>query len=271
MLFTKWDSANNAEELDYLTTRAQRSVAALIEEFMDLNGSLLPGYQKFLSANYHLTRGVQKQFFRFASSPRMEHEPALRRIFMQLPETAAMHFVCAAEDLQALDMETLPEPLDAALWRSYFECAVDSRPFLRIGAALVLENALAGQARPAVRRALGGAFMTERNTALLRLMQRASPLTGAPLVEAISLTALTEAETADLAMGVRQGTVLYLRVLNWAFSREEHDISPAEDRIMFERYGVGEPRRRLAMDVTRRIAEQGGPDSSFRRRCPYMA
>lgn len=271
MLFTRWEPHHSSDELEYLIERAQRAVAALTAEYMELNGSILPGYQKFLSAHYHLTRGVQKQFFRLSSSPRLARNHGLRQFFMRIAEPDQMHFVRAAEDLQALGMEALPEPLDVALWRSYFENSVDNRPFLRVGAALVLENAMTGAGRETAARLINGAFMTERNTGLLRLMHRGGPLHAEPLIEALAMAELDETEVSDLIMGARQGTVLYLRILNWALEREEYELAPAEDRVMFERHGLGEPRVRLRRAAAQRLAEQGGPDAAFRRRCPFMA
>lgn len=271
MLITKWDANPGGEELEYLIDRAQRAAGALIGEYMSLNGSLLPGYQRFLSAHYHLTRDIQKQFFHFSTSPKMARHTGLRQFFLYIPEPDDMHFACAASDLQAMDLETLPEPLDVALWRSYFDNSGDSRPFLRIGAALALENALTGKARNDAARALQGAFMTERNTSLLRLMHRGGALHGVPLMEALGAAELDAAEIADLVMGLRQGTVLYLRILNWTLQRDELELAPAEDRIMFERHGLGEPRQRARRAAIQRVQENGGPDLSFRRRCPFMA
>jgi hypothetical protein len=68
-------------------------------------------------------------------------------------------------------MRPMAMPLDVELWHSYFTGIVVDRPFVRLGAAAILENISDGPAKEWVRKALQGSFLTRDNTKFLVLHQ----------------------------------------------------------------------------------------------------
>ena len=134
----------------------------------------------------------------------------------------------AGNDLLALGRKPLPEPFDVTLWHSYFRSVVATRPFVRLGAAAILENLSAGVAREPARRALSAPFMTRDNTKFLVLHQHETNPHGEQILEALEAGSLSSPELSDLFLGARQGTVLYLRMARWAV--DEGDLSACADR-----------------------------------------
>ena len=122
----------------------------------------------------------------------------------------------AANDLAKLGLRPLPVPLDVELWHTYFSKVVVDRPFVRLGAAAILENISDGPAKEWVRKALQGSFLTRDNTKFLVLHQHEALPHGDQVLEAIEGAALEPRHVADLLEGARKGTVLYLRMAEWA-------------------------------------------------------
>jgi hypothetical protein len=109
----------------------------------------------------------------------------------------------------------LPEPLDVTLWHAHFRAVVDDWPYLRLGAACVLENLSGGVAREATRAALAAPFLTRENTRFVVLHLHEAQPHGEQIVAALATSCPDEAEADDLATGARQATVLYLRMMEW--------------------------------------------------------
>ncbi|GBD49571.1 hypothetical protein [Methylopila sp. Yamaguchi] len=122
------------------------------------------------------------------------------------------------------------------------------RPFVRLGAATILENISAGAARPWVKRALTGSFLTRENTKFLVLHQHETLPHGDQIMEALATANLEERHLADLEEGASKGTVLYLRMAEWALQpialsricdRDEDDI-PAEEIERIRSFSMSE-------------------------------
>jgi hypothetical protein len=127
----------------------------------------------------------------------------------------------------ALGRKPLAEPFDVTLWHSHFRSVVATRPFLRLGAAAVLENISAGAALAPVHQALSAPFMTKDNTKFLVLHQHETLPHGDQMLDALAAETFTAPELADLFLGARQGTVMYLRMAKWAV--DENEISACAD------------------------------------------
>lgn len=184
-------------------------------------------YCRYLTMQYHLALDVQTYFFAIAANSALAKRRKLRRFLSDFANEEELHYLIAGKDLLALGRKPLAEPFDVTLWHSYFRGVVASRPFLRLGAAAILENISAGAAREPARRALSAPFMTKENTKFLVLHQHETVPHGDQILDALAAETLTEPELADLFLGARQGTVMYLRMAKWAV--DENEISACAD------------------------------------------
>jgi hypothetical protein len=162
-------------------------------------------YCRYLSMQYHLTKDVQAYFFAVAANSALARRRKLRRFLCEFANEEELHYLVAANDLLALGRRPLAEPFDVTLWHSYFRSVVTSRPFLRLGAAAILENLSAGVAREPARRALSAPFMTRDNTKFLVLHQHETNPHGEQILAALDAQPLCPSELNDLFLGARQG------------------------------------------------------------------
>lgn len=206
---------------------AQALFAQLLESAVQTGPVSVDQYCRYLSMQYHLTRDVQAYFFAIAANSALARRRRLRRFLCEFANEEELHYLVAGNDLLALGRKPLPEPFDVTLWHSYFRGVVATRPFIRLGAAAILENLAAGVAREPARRALSAPFMTRDNTKFLVLHQHETSPHGEQILEALEAAALTDAELGDLVLGARQGTVLYLRMARWAV--DERELSAGAD------------------------------------------
>ncbi|MFC5496066.1 iron-containing redox enzyme family protein [Caenimonas terrae] len=206
---------------------AQALFAQLLESALRAGPVSIEQYVRYLSMQYHLTKDVQAYFFAAAANSALAKRRKLRRFLSEFANEEELHYLVAANDLLAFGRRPLPEPFDVTLWHSYFRGVVGSRPFLRLGAAAILENLSAGVAREPARRALSAPFMTRENTKFLVLHQHETNPHGEQILQALGAETLTDAELGDLFLGARQGTVLYLRMARWAV--DESDLSAIAD------------------------------------------
>ncbi len=206
---------------------SQALFAALLESALRDGPVTVEQYCRYLSMQYHLTRDVQAYFFAIAANSVLARRRKLRRFLCDFANEEELHYLVAGNDLLALGRKPLPEPFDVTLWHSYFRAIVATRPFIRLGAAAILENLSAGVAREPARRALSAPFMTKDNTKFLVLHQHETNPHGEQILEALEAASLSEAELNDLFLGARQGTVLYLRMARWAV--DQSDLSACAD------------------------------------------
>src|SRR6185436_17302476 len=115
-----------------------------------------------------------------------------------------------------LGLQPMAMPFDVELWHTYFGKIVGDRPFVRLGAAAILENISDGPAKEWVRKALQGSFLTRDNTKFLVLHQHEVLPHGNQILAAIEEGGLEPRHFVDLIEGARKGTVLYLRMAEWA-------------------------------------------------------
>lgn len=201
--------------LTHAITDAQERFAALLSRALTEAPLTIVQYQRYLSMQYHLTRGVQSYFLRAAAHASLARRRALRRFLFDFAAEEEHHHLVAAADLERMGMPLLPEPLDVTLWHAHFRTVVDEWPFLRLGAACVLENLSGGAARDATRAALAAPFLTRENTRFVVLHLHEAQPHGEQIVAALAAAAPDDAEIDDLATGARQATVLYLRMMEW--------------------------------------------------------
>ncbi len=223
---------------------AQLKFANLLQDHVSQNGADIDQYVRYLTMQYHLTKEVARYFLVCAAHPSMIRKCRLRKFLIEFSMEEELHYLIAARDLKCLDREVLAEPLDVRLWHVFFRSVIEARPFLRLGAACVLENISGGPARSLVKTALRASYMTVQNTRFLSIHQHEDVPHGDQILEAIARDPLTIPEREDLIKGAEIGAYLYLRMAHWALtgdglligtvdgcdthsltSREEADIS----------------------------------------------
>lgn len=224
------------QRIQPIISRAQEELATLIARAMGTR-DLTPGlYQRYLSMQYHLTRGVQRYFITAAAHRSLAKRRPLRKFLFEFANEEELHYIVAGNDLHKLGLDLLAEPFDVTLWHTYFEKIVVTRPFIRLGAACVLENISAGAARALVREALAAPFLTRDNTKFLVLHQHETLPHGEQIIAALSGASLEGTQIHDVLLGARQGTVMYLRMAEWALNPDS--ISTLSDTEYVECEGT---------------------------------
>ena len=196
---------------------SQQRFADLIHANAGPAGALdLDQYVRYLSMQYHIANDVQRHFFVAAAHRDLSPRRALRQFLVTFANEEELRYLIAARDLLELGETPLPAPLDVDLFHAYFDANVASRPFLRIGAACILENVTAGAARPILRLALTAPFLHAGNSRFLTAHQQETVSRGARLLDALCAADLEPHQIADLDEGARVGTVFHLRLAEWA-------------------------------------------------------
>jgi hypothetical protein len=208
--------ANDLLELHACIGDAQERFAALLSSYLCERPTTIDQYIRYLSFQYHLTKDVQRYFMAIAAHPDLARRRQLREFLFRFANEEELHYLVAANDLHKLGLRPLPMPFDVELWHHYFRSVVVDRPFVRLGAATILENISDGVAKEWVRKALVGEFLTRDNTKFLVLHQHESLPHGDQILAAIENASLEPHHFRDLIEGARRGTVLYLRMAEWA-------------------------------------------------------
>jgi len=209
----------------------------LLVRLVPASGASLDQYNRYLTMQFHLTREVQTYFIAAAGHRDLARRRQLRKFLTEFANEEELHYLVAANDLAALGMEVGPTPIDVVLWHSYFKSIVAQRPFIRLGAACVLENISGGEARAETNRALKAPFLTRANSKFLVLHQHETLPHGDQILDALDRANLTDEHLADLEFGASVGTVTYLRMAEWALDpstlsaiADKQDTVDAEER-----------------------------------------
>lgn len=186
------------------------------------NGKIqLEQYARYLSVQYHLTKGVQRHFLIAASHPSLAHKRPLREFLFNFALEEEPHYKIAEKDLEELGCGVLPNTLNVKLWWAYFDAVVYERPFVRLGATCVLENFGSGigdlvkpilQATP---------FITPKTSRFLQIHMHEELPHGDQILAALTQARPNAAEQADLAEGAEAGATLFLRMSDGAFGKDE--------------------------------------------------
>ncbi|WP_043367477.1 iron-containing redox enzyme family protein [Belnapia sp. F-4-1] len=210
------DTEAGMERINAVVKEAQERFAVLLRSYLEHHGTTVDQYVRYLSFQYHLTRGVQRYFLAVAAHPDLAKRRKLRRFLTDFANEEELHYLVAASDLDALGLNPMPMPFDVELWHAYFTSIIAERPFVRLGAATVLENISDGPAKPWVVKALQGPFLRRENTKFLVLHQHETLPHGTQIMDAIAEAGLERRHFDDLVEGARKGAVLYLRMAEWA-------------------------------------------------------
>jgi len=206
----------SAEDLNKVVAEARERFTELVIKCTCTTGITPRMYQRYLSMQYHLTRGVQRYFFAAAAHSDFSRMPRFRKFLCSFASEEELHFLLAAMDLKEMGLSILSAPLDVELWHAYFSAEVLKRPFVRIGAACVLENLSGSENSQLFRRLLGASFLTSDNTKFLVLHMHEAVPHGKQIVAALLSEDLKASQLQDLVEGASKGATMYLRMAEWA-------------------------------------------------------
>lgn len=207
-------------DLRRLIAAAQALFAQALWTSLTHSGITRPIYRRYLSMQYHLTRGVQRYFMVAAAHEDLVEMKKLRHFLFAFANEEEQHYLLALNDLAACGEVPSEEPLDVTLWHAYFRGVVQEHPFIRLGAAVILESIAAGEAKEAVETSLRADFLGRNNTNFLRLHKHETLPHGEQMVNALLASPLQRRHEKDLLIGARQSTVMYMRMAHWALSGE---------------------------------------------------
>ena len=240
----------NLSNVKLVIAEAQQRLADLLSRSLGADGSLnRDQYTRYLSMQYHLTNDVQRYFITASAHRDLARRRGLRKFLFNFANEEEQHYLIAANDLRAMGASLHPLPFDVLLWHAYFQGIIVANPFLRLGAACILENLSSGPARPLVKQALRGPFLNKENTRFLVLHQHEANPHGDQFLEALEQADLEPRHWEALEQGARRGAVLYLRAAEWAL--DDHALSHLADpigdtldpgeRLLIENFRLVEP------------------------------
>jgi hypothetical protein len=177
-------------------------------------------YVRFLTMQYHLTKGVQRPFMLMASHSCFTKRPKMRAFLFRFAEEEELHFKIAQKDLENLGAEPGPCPLEVEAWWAFFEPYLTRDPFVRLGATIILENLTVGS-RDILDRVLAkSTFLNAKNTKFLQIHRHEELPHGDQILDALRDCEPTPEERASIGRGAEVGALFYSRILAWVLDGE---------------------------------------------------
>lgn len=202
--------------------KAQKLFREKLQEMQNNGGLTKERYTRFLSMQYHLTKGVQKHFMAIAANSLTARKKNLRKWLINFAQEEEFHFEIAKADLKDLGLEPLSIPFDTQLWWNYFDSIIQTRPFIRLGATCILENIADGSADVLDGMIKTSDFLTPKNLRFLTIHRHGPNLAhGDQILEALSTAELSEEELQDVLLGAQRATIFYMRFAHWIVTGEE--------------------------------------------------
>lgn len=178
-------------------------------------------YVRYLSFQYHLTKGVQRHFLKVAAHPRLAHKNLLREFLFKFGLEEEPHYKVAEVDLQRMGERPLPCPLDVSMWWAYFDQIVEHRPFVRLGATCVLENLGSGAGVLGHNLLDTASFLNKSNTRFLTIHFHELLPHGDQIINALESAPLDPPDIEELVEGANVGGIIYMRMAMWAMGLDE--------------------------------------------------
>lgn len=204
-----------------VVTKAQEVFRADLEKTGQAGGLTREMYHRYLSFQYHLTKGVQRSFMKCAGHPDLSGKNRLREFLFKFALEEEPHYRVAEVDLDRMGLKPTPMPLDVALWWAYFDRVVEERPFVRLGTACVLENLGAGAGMLGRSLLESAPFLTKSNTRFLEIHFHEILPHGDEIINALEAAPLDSRNLQDLVEGAHTGAILYLRLARWAVGSDD--------------------------------------------------
>ncbi|MBN9538211.1 MAG: hypothetical protein BGN99_20340 [Alphaproteobacteria bacterium 65-37] len=212
---------------------AQLHLAELLATSVNGRATTPDPRARYLSFQFHLTRDVPTYFMAIAGHRDLAWRRKLRDFLYRFANDEELHHQAVAQDLLALGLTPPPISADVELWHGYFRSVVGERPFVKLGAAAILQTISDGPARRWVRQILQGDSPSESAARPAMLYRSDGPPHGMPILTALRDAALEQRHFHDLVEGAESGTALYLRMVEWALQpdlpsrlRDWTDASP---------------------------------------------
>jgi hypothetical protein len=199
-----------------IVEKAKSVFAAQLQELAGKGGLSREMYIRYLSFQYHLTKGVQRHFFKVAGHPRLSGKAGLRNFLFKFGLEEEAHYKVAEIDLDRMGEKPLPCPIDVSLWWAYFDQIVEQRPFVRLGATCVLENLGAGAGALGHRLLDEAPFLNKANTRFLTIHFHELLPHGDQIIGALTSAPLEPLDIEELVEGANIGSIIYLRMAAWA-------------------------------------------------------
>ncbi|MBX3033954.1 MAG: hypothetical protein KF865_08515 [Bdellovibrionaceae bacterium] len=210
------------KQVEEIVGNAQVLLRSALEDGEKNGGLTKERYARFLTMQYHLTKGVQKHFLQIAGHPKTAKKRELRKWLIGFAQEEEFHFEIAKSDLKEMGLEPGAFPLDTKLWWLYFDHLIQDRPFVRLGATCVLENISDGSAEVLDRMIRTSGYLTPKNLKFLTIHRHGPNLDhGDQVLKALEGANLSEEEMADVIEGARTATVMYMRFMHWILTGSE--------------------------------------------------
>lgn len=179
-------------------------------------------YSRFLTMQYHLTKGVQRPFFQIAQLNSIGRKKGLRKWLIQFAQEEEFHFEIAKADLAALGEVPQEIPLDTYLWWKYFDSIIETHPFIRLGATCILEN-IADGAGDVLDQLIGQShFLTPKSLRFLTIHRHGPNLNhGNAILNALTEADLNSEEARDVLKGADIATTFYMRMSHWILTGQD--------------------------------------------------
>lgn len=197
--------------------RAQASFQTMIEPFA-MKGLSEQQYTRFLTMQYHLTKGVQRPFMLMAASTTFQRRPKMREFLFRFAIEEELHFRIAEKDLENLNSTPGPMPLDVEIWWKYFEPYLFEKPLVRLGATVILENLTQASSETLDQVLKHSLFLNSRNTKFLQIHRHEELPHGDQILDALATAELSPEEWSQVTNGAQVAATLYTRILNWVMN-----------------------------------------------------
>lgn len=202
-----------------IVEEAQNSLISLLNQFVATEAGLTESqYQRYLSIQYWMTKGVQKHFLQIAAHESLANRRSLRDFLIKFAWEEEPHFEIAHKDLKNSGLELLPCPFDISMWKLYQEEQISSRPFTRLGTTCVLEN-ISGPANSLIEKILTNTkFLGPKNTKFIVIHKHEALPHGDQIFNALAEAKMSSEELDDLSYGAEVGKVMFLRLIKWSLT-----------------------------------------------------
>lgn len=208
-------------ELVDIVDKAQDALRTRLERLEADGGLTRDMYVRYLTMQYHLTKGVQRHFFAVASHSDLARRRTFRNWLVNFGNEEELHYEIAGKDLMNMGSDVLPTPVDVRLWWAFFDKMIQERPFVRLGGTAILEN-LAGKSRDVLDRLFKAAdYAKPENTKFVVIHRHEQIPHGEQVMEALGAANLEKRHFDDICEGARVARVLYMRMLEWCFTGRE--------------------------------------------------
>ncbi len=230
---------SSIKEVLAIVENAKTYFRSQLVKLSDEGGMTKEIYIRYLSFQYHLTKGVQRHFLKIAGHPSLSNKQTLREFLFRFAMEEEPHYRVAEVDLERMEEKPLPCPSDVSLWWAYFDKIVEERPFVRLGATCVLENLGAGAGNLGHELLENAPFLNRSNTRFLEIHFHEILPHGDQIIAALERVPLDQKNVADLKEGANIGAIMYLRLANWAIGMDP--LTKAFDATSsLERIEIGE-------------------------------